>query len=166
MNLVIWTMIGFSLASLQVYLSIIFSTEAWTPQLWCVFCLWLATRRRHFTALAAIFFTGFLLDGYAGNAMGSHAFIGITVFFFALQMVDRLQLRGVGLLVLGLLMGLLSIIAGLVAAKIGGGVHVGPQFAGMFGPRLITSAIATVVCVPILELLYRLRRDRVTLDTL
>ncbi len=165
MNVVIWMVLGIFTVVLQVYLAIIFGSESWTPQLWFIFCLWLATKRERYSALTAIFVTGFWLDGFSGGPMGTQAAMGIVIYLASLQLTDRIQLRGIGLVVLGALAGLLSILVGLVAVKVGGGGRVGPQFAVIFGPRIMSMALVTPIFVTILNLIHGLRRNRGTLET-
>ncbi|MBV71373.1 MAG: hypothetical protein CMH52_08480 [Myxococcales bacterium] len=165
MSLLIWIVLGLFASVLQVYLSIIFGSEAWTPQLWFIFCLWLATKRERFSALTAIFMTGFWLDGFSGGPMGTQAAMGLIIYLASLQLTDRIQLRGIGLIVLGALAGLLSILVGLIAVKVGGGSRVGPQFAVIFGPRIMCMALVTPIFVATLNILHGLRRNRATLET-
>ncbi|MEE2757813.1 MAG: hypothetical protein VYA30_14245 [Myxococcota bacterium] len=165
MSFLVWTILGVFASVLQVYLSIIFGSEAWTPQLWFIFCLWLATKRERFSALVAIFLTGFWLDGFSGGPMGTQAAMGLIIYLASLQLTERIQLRGIGLIVLGALAGLLSILVGLIAVKVGGGTRVGPQFAVIFGPRIMSMALVAPIFVAILNLIHGLRRNRATLET-
>ena len=165
MSLLIWIVLGLFASVLQVYVSIIFGSEAWSPQLWFIFCLWLATKRERFSALTAIFMTGFWLDGFSGGPMGTQAAMGLIIYLASLQLTDRIQLRGIGLIVLGALAGLLSILVGLIAVKVGGGSRVGPQFAVIFGPRIMSMALVTPIFVAILNIIHGLRRNRATLET-
>ena len=71
--------------------------------------------------------------------MGTQAAMGLIIYLASLQLTERIQLRGISLIVLGALAGLLSILVGLIAVKVGGGTRVGPQFA-VFGPRIMSMA--------------------------
>lgn len=149
---------------LQVYCATVFTGENWTPQFWFMFVLWLSSKPPGVPGLIIIGLSGLWLDGFSGDPMGTHAAVGLALYLLALQLTSRIQLRFVGLFVLGALGGLLTILLGVLVVQVSAGGDVGARLSAVFGPRITTMAVLLPIIFPLLNLLDRVTQRKPPLD--
>ena len=153
-----------ALIVVQAYCAVAFAGENWTPQFWFTFILWLASKSPGVSSLVIISLSGLWLDGFSGDPMGTHSATGLALYLLALQLTSRIQLRFVGLFVLGALGGLLTILLGVLIVQVSAGADVGSRLSEIFGPRIATMAILLPLLFPILNLLDRFTQRKAPLD--
>ncbi len=167
MSALVTTLIGLLALVLETFARAAFGLDLWTPPLFIIFVLWLASSSPKSSDLIIVSVLGLLADGLASSPAGAHGLTGLVLLCLLPLLTSRLQLdRGIGAAAFGSVGALVSLLITAVVARETGSSGVAGRMGALFIPHLVTIAIGSPLLFPLFDRLARGRLRTVDADAL
>jgi hypothetical protein len=167
MTVLLSVLLGILTLALETFLGAAFGLDLWTPPLFTVFVLWLASspiRTSDFIIVASL---GLFADGLASSPAGTHGLMGMVLLFLLPLLTSRLQLnRGVGAAAFGVVGALISLVMTAVVARETGSAGVASRMGELFIPQLVTLGCGAPLLFPVFDALSKSRMTAADADAL